>query len=215
MKKKKVLLILAFIILLIIITILINTIRKYTIITELQKNISQYSKSTNYYIKTDSLASNKTTSVMEYYKKDNKQMIKIQKRENDETVVTLMYDNGNEVNVYKETENEKIANLDSKINIDVNLYNQLECASKWKTFWSSMTAHVENITYNSKDCYLIENFMSESSLGEKAKLYIEKDTGLLIRCITENEEQNKSYVFGEVDNDIFVEPDLSQYDIEK
>ena len=44
-----------------------------------------------------------------------------------------------------------------------------------------------------------------------AKTYIEKDTGLFVKEIQKESSNEKEYEFDNVDDSIFVEPDISQY----
>ena len=75
MKKKKIFKIIGAILLAIIAIFLIHTIRNYIIITDLQDKIAKYSDSTKYHIKSTSTTKEGTKVEMEYYKKDNKQVV--------------------------------------------------------------------------------------------------------------------------------------------
>ena len=60
---------------------------------------------------------------------------------------------------------------------------------------------------------MISGFMSPSILNLKgAKNYIEKETGLLVK-IEEEELIQKEYEFDQIDNSIFIEPDIGQYQL--
>ncbi len=195
MNKNKVLKILIIIVSIIILCILINTIRKFIIISKLQNELSEYSKSTNYYTKTTIIDNEQNKVIMEYYKKDNKQMVKIQKMENNSLATTLMYDNGSTVNIYLETEQQKVAKIDSGMNINVNLYNHLESYNSWNTFCNCFLANIKSENVDGNDCYVIKNFNSLTSLPEKSKIYVNKENGLLIKSIEESQTTNKTYEF--------------------
>ena len=54
--------------------------------------------------------------------------------------------------------------------------------------------------------------MSSANLNEPGeKTYIEKDTGLLTKSMVAGVTSERSYEFDNVDDSIFVEPDISQY----
>ena len=79
MSKKKILKIIGIILLIIIAIFIIHTIRNYIIITDLQNKIAKYSSNTNYSIKSISTSKEGTKVIMEYYKKENKQAIFMEK----------------------------------------------------------------------------------------------------------------------------------------
>lgn len=212
MKIKKVLKILGIIIAILIILVLIHTIRNYVIITGLQNKISQYSNSSNHYIKSVATESNGTIVTMEYYKKDDKQAVLLERNVNGEISKISMYNNGKRTDTFWENKENKTAKLDNKTTIVVNIYNGLETDNKWQTLWSSITSSIKSTNYNGKECYIIKGFMSSTSLTSKgAETYIEKDTGLFVKSIEENISTEKEYKFDSVEDSIFSEPDISQY----
>ncbi len=75
MNKKKILKIIGIIIAILIILILIHTIRNFIIITDLQNKISKYSNSSNYFIKSVAKEESGNIITINYYKKDNKQVM--------------------------------------------------------------------------------------------------------------------------------------------
>ena len=50
---------------------------------------------------------------------------------------------------------------------------------------------------------------------EKSEMYIDKDTGLIVKRITSAETVEKEYEFNNVDDSVFVEPDISKYELKK
>ena len=100
--------------------------------------------------------------------------------------------------------------------MEVNIYNFLETDSKWQTFLSSITAKIKSTECNGKQCYEVKGFLSTTSLTEKgSKVYIEKDTGLYVKAIGDNMIMEREYEFDNVDDSIFVEPDVSQYSLDE
>ena len=211
MKMKKILMVLGIIIAILVVIVLVHTIRNYMIITDLQDKISQYADSVNYYTK--SIATVKDgTITMEYYRKDNNQVVFLERNLNDTINKIAMYNNGEKTDTFTQTPDTKIAQLNSGTIMSIGIYNHLETENNWQTFLGSMFASVKSTNYNGKDCYIIKGFMSSTSLTyEGAETYIEKDTGLFIKDIEGETITEKEYEFDNVDDSIFVEPDISQY----
>lgn len=100
----------------------------------------------------------------------------------------------------------------------------------WQTFVYSAMSRIKSVKYNDKDCYSINSKMSLESAYDVDKkqeiicmiindtsreIYIDKDTGLLVKRITSVETVEKEYEFNNVDDSVFVEPDISQYELKK
>ena len=215
MKMRKILMVLGIIIAILVMIVLVHTIRNYMIITDLQNKISQYVNSVNYYIK--SIATVKDgTITMEYYRKDNNQVVFLERNLNDTINKIAIYNDGEKTDTFTQTPDTKIAQLNSGTMMSINIYNHLETENNWQTFLGSMFASVKSTNYNGKDCYIIKGFMSSTSLTfEGAETYIEKDTGLFIKDVEGETITEKEYEFDNVDDSIFVEPDISQYKIQK
>ena len=216
MKIKKVLKILGIIVVILIILLLIYTIRNYVIIRNLQNKFSQYSNSSNYYIKSVSTDRDGTIVTTEYYQKDNKQALFLEKNLNGELSKISMYNNGERTDIFWENEENKTAQLDSGTTISMDIYNYLETDNNWQTFLGCFTSRIKSTNYNGKDCYLIKGFMSSTSLtSEDAEIYIDKETGLFVKTNASGIDNEREYEFDNVDDSIFEEPDISQYTIKK
>lgn len=216
MKIKKVLKILGIIVVILIILLLIYTIRNYVIIRNLQNKFSQYSNSSNYYIKSVSTEKDGTIVTTEYYQKDNKQVLFLERNLNGETSKISMYNNGERTDIFWENEENKTAQLDSGTTISMDIYNYLETDNNWQTFLGCLTSRIKSTNYNGKDCYLINGFMSSTSLtSEDAEIYIDKETGLFVKTNESGIVNEREYEFDKVDDSIFEEPDISQYTIKK
>ena len=215
MKMRKILMVLGIIIAILVMIVLVHTIRNYMIITDLQNKISQYVNSANYYIK--SIATVKDgTITMEYYRKDNNQVVFLERNLNDTINKIAIYNDGEKTDTFTQTPDTKIAQLNSGTMMSINIYNHLETENNWQTFLGSMLTSVKSTNYNGKDCYIIKGFMSLTSLTfEGAETYIEKDTGLFIKDVEGETITEKEYEFDNVDDSIFVEPDISQYKIQE
>ena len=216
MKIKKVLKILGIIVVILIILLLIYTIRNYVIIRNLQNKFSQYSNSSNYYIKSVSTDRDGTIVTTEYYQKDNKQALFLEKNLNGELSKISMYNNGERTDIFWENEENKTAQLDSGTTISMDIYNYLETDNNWQTFLGCLTSRIKSTNYNGKDCYLINGFMSSTFLtSEDAEIYIDKETGLFVKTNELGIVNEREYEFDKVDDSIFEEPDISQYTIKK
>ena len=102
MKGKKIFKIIGIILLVIIAIFLIRTIRNYIIIKDLQNKITKYSNSTNYYMKSTVTAKEGTRVDMKYYKKDNRQVVFMERNINGENLKMSMYDNGDRIDIFYE-----------------------------------------------------------------------------------------------------------------
>ena len=211
-KGKKFLMIMLLIVSIIIILFMIHTIRNYIIITSLQNKISEYANTKNYYMKFVSKEENGTIITMEYYRKNSNQVTFLSRNLNGEISKVSMYDNGEKTDNFTETKDKKIVQLNSGTSMVVNVYNYLETDNNWQTFLGSIFSKVKSTKYNNKECYIISKFMSSTSLNYKGEeTYIEKDTGLAIKNIGNGIITEKEYSFNNVEDSIFVEPDISQY----
>lgn len=216
MSKKKIFKILGIILLVVIAIFLIHTIRNYIIITDLQNKMANYSNSTNYYTKSVATESNGTVVTMEYYKKDKKEALFLERNLNGEISKISMYNNGERTDTFWDNKERKTAQLDSGTIMGVNIYNFTETDNKWQTFLGSIFANVKSTNYNGKECYIIKGFLSSFSLtSEGTEIYIEKDTGLYLKTIEGDRTTERKYEFDKVDDSIFVEPDISQYTLKE
>lgn len=213
MKIKKVLKIIGIVMAILIILLLIYTIRNYIIITDLQSKISNYQDSKNYHIKSVANSNDGTTNIkMDYYRKDNKQVIFIERNANGESVKLSMYDNGERVDTFTDTQDTKTAKLNSGELITVNIYNYLETDNKWQTLLGCITAKIKSTNLNGKECYIVKGFLSSTSLtSEGAETYIDKETGLFLKTTETEIITERDYEFYNVEDSIFTEPDISQY----
>ena len=76
--------------------------------------------------------------------------------------------------------------------------------------------HTKSTECNGKQCYEVKGSLSTALLTEKgSKVYIEKDTGLYVKAIGDNMMMEREYEFDNVDDSIFVEPDVSQYSLDE
>lgn len=198
----------------------IHTVRNMIILRGLETEVAKYVDSKNLYEK---IINNtiQTTTVTEYYCKDDKAILNLTTtiKETGEVRKLTNYFDGEKTNTYIDTNGEKIALLNSNgipskimiisMNFDDNL---------WYLLQVSATSFIKSEKYNGKQCYSINgSFLDET--------YIEKETGLMVRSIqgtSQDENGNKSdivveyyYEFNNVNDSVFVEPDLTEYKIQQ
>lgn len=77
-------------------------------------------------------------------------------------------------------------------------------------------AIIRSEKYKDKECYTIDNLLSPYFLvGNKSQYTIEKDSGLLLKDISDGVTYEREYEFNNVEDSIFEEPDINQYTIQK
>lgn len=209
---KKILKYVLIIILLVIVIALIHIFRNYFIIRKLQKNIEAYTSSTNYHIKTES-----ADTVANYYKKGEKQVIIVEKYADDKNTRLSVYNTGERIDMFIEEGENKIARLNSVTVISIEVNNYLKTDNNWQTFLACTKAKIKKVDYDGKECYLIDNFITPMFINgeQENKAYIEKDSGLCLRMITDGEVVERKYEFNNVDESVFEEPDISQFTIQE
>ena len=220
MEKKKiiknVLKIALIVIAILLVILIIHTIRNYVIVTDLQNKIAEYNGSTNYHIKSVATENNGTIVKMDYYKKDCKQVVFMERNVNNEITKISMYNNGERTDTFTETKDSKIAQLNSGTIMAVDIYNHLETDNRWQTFLGCITSKIKSVDCNGKKCYYIKDFMSSTSLtfGD-SETYIDKETGLLVKTKEAGIISEREYEFDKIENSIFIEPDISQYTLKE
>lgn len=218
MSKKKILIVICIILLVAIVIFLIHSARNFIIISKLQDKALECINSNNYHTRTITHISDESTVTTDYYKKENKQAVFIQKNENGNVIKLLNYNNGERTDFFTETQTEKTVKLDTKSSISAGMFNILQTDNNWQTFLYSSISIVRSTKYNEKECYIIDNYLSPYYLNDydttTAKYIIDKQTGLILKdessTIVEYE-----YEFDNVDDSIFIEPDISQYKIQE
>ncbi len=218
MKKGKILKIIGIILLVLLILLMVHTIRNTIIICNLQKKAEEYSSINNYHIKETTKLSDNTTMIINQYKKGEKELLIIEKIVNEEKVKVSYYNTGSRIDMFAETIDEKIAELGkSKEILGKNTMIILQTDNLWQTILYSVTARITTTKVNDYECYSINNFLSPYNLlGENKTEYdIDKETGLVRKTILDEQTTIREYEFGNVDNSIFQEPDIGQYNLKK
>lgn len=216
-KGKKILKIVLIIVAILIAVLFIHTIRNYVIITNLQSKLSNYEKNTNYHIYSVSEQENGMKMEINYYTKNDKEVMFLERTLNNDTVKMSVYNNGQRKDMFVETKDTKTVQLNVEPILNVKINNILETDNNMQTLIGSFACKINTTNYNNKKCYVISNFMGSGLLNgtEKEEMYIEKDTGLYVKSIMDNERMERQYEFDNVDDSIFIEPDISQYTIKE
>ena len=210
---------LTLVILIILAILVINISRKVIILSELENKANEYVQSTNIrnivyayqqdtYTKTEKLTLN------------DKKAIIITKIEDGNKTITRMYENGDNVNIYTETEDRKTVRLNQKMEISTNIYNSLTTENYIQLLVSAVSATIKSTEYNGTECYYIANCSNPYMLSESG-VYVEKSTGLVLRSIVEEGlwDENVApavdyiYEFNTLTEQDFIEPNIEEYEI--
>lgn len=220
MNKKKLLVIILLIALILIVIFLGNTIRKMIIIKDLNQKVARYENSENHYEKIIN-NSGATETITEYYCKGDNAVLFLNTtiKDTGETKKLTNYFKGGKTNTYIETEEEKIVLLDSNALPSKIMIHGLDYGNNiWYLFQMAVVTSIKSGEHNGKECYII-------SLGDKSVTYIEKETGLRVKAkegVAVDQNGNETdiiveyyYEFDNVDDSIFIEPDINEYTIQE
>ncbi|MCI9063213.1 MAG: hypothetical protein HFJ17_01205 [Clostridia bacterium] len=217
MNKKKIISGVLLIVFIVIMLLIIHTLRNFIIVKRLQENIKPYLESKNYHIKTKTIDDKGMEVILNYYHKDEKELAILENNSNGNNSKMSMYNNGQRIDVFYDTPTEKKVQIDSKGSMLVNTCNYLETENDWQTLIACIPAIIKNVEYNEKKCYSINNFMSSLFLigNEKNEIYFDKDTGLYLKAMMDEQISEREYEFDKVTDEIFVEPDISKYELQE
>lgn len=221
---KKVLKIIGIILLIVFAIFVINTIRKLAIIKSIQRTASQYTSSTNYHIKSvaSGMSDGITTTINSYCKNEKK--LTVVERSKDGKVDSKLstYDDGKRKDMFSESEEIKRVDIgiESEFDIGIRVFDYFEgITNNMQLMCLAIASKVEDIEYNGKKCYRIADCPAPSIMQDAInninEVYIDKDTGLVIRTHFGNAISEREYEFNNVQDEVFIEPDLKEYEIVK
>ncbi|OKZ75251.1 MAG: hypothetical protein BHW00_02420 [Clostridium sp. 26_22] len=216
MNKKKVFKTIGILVLIIVILMLLYVIRNTIIVTKLQKNIKEYTSKTNFSIKVTNLTSETSKMTVNYYKKDNKEAVILERNVDENSVKMSFYNNGERRDLFIETNDKKTVQVNTKNQLlGLNITDSLQTDNVWQTILYSSIARIKAENVNGKECYKVSNFYSPYWMyGDNInEFYIEKDTGLLIKTVIDDEIAVREYSFDDVEDSAFVEPDIGLYTV--
>lgn len=209
------------VVLAVIVIFVIITLTKIIILTRMQNKIEQYLDSENYHAKMVSYQGDKIL-VYETYKKNAKYLATVDIFQKDNTKRAVTYSNGTTNNVYIEANGEKVVQLNTQGGILAQtIYSDVYTDNFAETLIMALCSSIKSTECNGKDCYYIKNVISSNIVGTGRDVYIDKQTGLLVRTnggvtgsdVNVDVINDYSYEFNIVtDNDI-KEPDISLYKI--
>ena len=216
MNKKKVFKTIGILVLIIVILMLLYVIRNTIIVTKLQKNIKEYTSKTNFSIKVTNLTSETSKMTVNYYKKDNKEAVILERNVDENSVKMSFYNNVERRDLFIETNDKKTVQVNTKNQLlGLNITDSLQTDNLWQTILYSSIARIKTENVNGKESYKVSDFYSPYWMyGEKiTEFYIEKDTGLLIKTVIDDEVAVREYSFDDVEDSAFVEPDIGLYTV--
>lgn len=215
---KKILKTILIILLVLFVLFLLHSFRNFMIFRKLQKSIEPYLSSTNYHLHSINSQDNGDSIVMDYYKKGSKETSIIERVSEKNPTKISTYINDESVTTYIDTPSEKYVTPNRNIVLSINIYNWCESDNNWQTFLISAFCNIRTSKYNEKDCYIISNFFSPYFLYESFDsnlLYVEKDTGLLLKTQVGSMVSERSYEFNTVDDSFFVQPNINEYTLKE
>ena len=215
---KKILKTILIILLVLFVLFLLHSFRNFMIIRKLQKSIEPYLSSTNYHLHSINSQDNGDSIVMDYYKKGSKETSIIERVSEKNPTKISTYINDESVTTYIDTPSEKYVTPNRNIVLSINIYNWCESDNNWQTFLISAFCNIRTSKYNEKDCYIISNFFSPYFLYESFDsnlLYVEKDTGLLLKTQVGSMVSERSYEFNTVNDSFFVQPNINEYTLKE
>ncbi len=216
MNKKKIFKTIGILVLIIVILMLLYVTRNTIIVTKLQKNIKEYTSKTNFSIKVTNLTEETSKMTVNYYKKDNKEAVILERNVDENSVKMSFYNNGERRDLFIETNDKKTVQVNTKNQLlGLNITDSLQTDNLWQTILYSSIARIKTENVNGKECYKVSNFYSPYWMyGDNiTEFYIEKDTGLLIKTVIDDEVAVREYSFDDVEDSAFVEPDIGLYTV--
>lgn len=202
-------------IVILVIGLTVNTIRKVTIIKDMQNKILEYSNSNNYYIKATKHGNNEET-IIETYKKDNVILQKITRNSKEGESSLINYSNNKKINTYIDSGTSKIAVVDIENPItETNVENWVYTQNEKECIMAAFMSSIKREKLDGKYVYRIKNFYPAQKFitdFDNFYFYIDKETGLMIKN-SENDGTNYEYQFNVVTDKDLIEPNIEEYTI--
>lgn len=208
-KKHKLRKVILWIVLILILITTLCIVRKMIIFSILSSRIKGYLNASNYHERIIS-TTDKGVNLVDYYVKDNKEKLEFSKVEDNYINKMHVYKYEDSSNIYTEYNGEKTLRIDTGLSLEINMIDEFGAFSLPQLMFYSATVSVRSVKCNDKDCYYIKGYTKNSD-----GIFIEKATGLVLRREYTNFSSNINYEynFNCVNDDIFAEPDRSEYAI--
>ena len=184
--------------------------RNLIILDSIYDNMCEIEGNSNYSYEVTKTENGEEISKITYYKKDNVERVDIQDKDKQINTITDLEENQvttwnpekKEASIYNTTTNPKI-----RLPLEESINYQESRA------FMGLTSLIYSEECNSKDCYVIVQLCSPSSIDCSQKTWIDKSTGLVVKreylnCVVEYNNIEMNNV------DIIETPDLRDYKIE-
>ena len=184
-------------------------VRKFIIITNLVNESKEYANKTNYFAVIQSLQ-NGNVNIIKSYNKDGNYLTTFRtygKDIKDERGLIRYKKDSEEIGIIQSGQ-EKIAILDGSVLGEVyvvNIFSTLDNTMQQLQF--AVMSRITTDNYGNIECYLIEL--------DNWKMWVEKDTGLIIREINGGLVSERFYEFDIVKDEDITKPDISDCKIQE
>lgn len=182
----------------------IHTIRNYIILTKLVNNGKEIANSTNYYAEVTGIQDDKTVNMTKCYKNGNEYLTVVgQDIYNQDKRKMEIYANEDEKFAVLSSEEGKILLKDNIVLEDIQPANiSKHIYDKMFALQISAIAKIRKEKCHDKECYLVE-------LDKNWKMWVEIDTGLIVREINGAETAERKYEFDVIKDGDIVKPDTT------
>lgn len=210
------------IIFIIIIIFVIITLIKMSIISSLLKKANKSLSSTNYHEENILYEGDNLVNTNIYYK-NGKKVVFLERINKSGISKISIYKNGEKENIYQEIENQKIAILNQENGLQYSIsYNNIKDYNIFSLLIISIFTNINEVECNGTSCYFLNSY--HPVLSPYKGEYINKENGLVVRYgggnLINTDTGRKVdmlidvyYEFDTVTDDIFTEPNLSDYKI--
>jgi len=167
-------------------------------------------------------------TLQEYFINGEKYKTSFQRLDRNNSRKLMTFSDAGNTNVYIETNESKVAVLNSESISKIQIWNGLETTNLKDFILISLLSRITTENCNGKECYKIDTSYSQDILyseNKEATFYIDKETGLLVRILngTEISESRDTvntltdyyYEFDNVTEQDLTEPDITQYKIQE
>lgn len=209
--KKHILRKVLLILLILLIIFLILTLRRFIIFNKIGNLAKDKVNSTNYYAEKVSIQGN-TAEITKSYNKDSKYLTEHEFFETnieEKRKITVYQDEKDQIGIIQSGET-KIAIVNGTVLggiVGVNTFQTYEM-NIWYRLLLAATSRITSEQCNNKECYLIEP-------AKGWKIWIDKETGLIVRQINGSTVTDSYYEFDIVKDEDIIKPDISDCKIQE
>ena len=211
MQKKKVLKIVLWVLLVLILLYGIYILRNYIILNKLSKLAKETINNDNYYAQLLTFQGDDIVSIVESYNKDSKYLTRVNfygPTEQNNQSLTVYKDNTEKMGVIQSGDRRvALLNGENIVPGEVTVRDVfMEVPGILDKIKFSAISLIKSEQCNSRDCYLIE-------LKDGWRMWIDKETGLIIREINGGFITNRKYTFDIVKDEDIAKPDITGCEI--